>query len=103
MKLSICEFPDEAARRHKAWDALVEHAAVAKPDLMVLPEMPFCEWIFSGDAVDPGLWRTAMTMHDEMIGKFDQLACEWVLSSRPVEREGRRLNVARTVSASTSC
>jgi N-carbamoylputrescine amidase len=94
MKLSICEFPDEVTRKPKAWDALVEHAAATKPDMVVLPEMPFCEWIFVGDAVDPGLWRKAMTMHDEMIGKFDQLACEWVLSSRPVEREGRRLNEA---------
>ena len=57
MKLSICEFPDEVARKPKAWDALVEHAAATKPDMVVLPEMPFCEWIFAGDAVDPGLWR----------------------------------------------
>jgi len=94
MKLSICEFPDEAARKMKAWDALVEHAAAAKPDMVVLPEMPFCEWIFVGDAVDPVFWRSAMTAHDKMIDKFGELACDRVMSSRPVEEGGHRFNEA---------
>jgi N-carbamoylputrescine amidase len=94
MKVSVCEFPDEAARKMKAWDALVEHAAAQKPDIMVLPEMPFCEWIFVGDAVDRGLWHDAIAAHETMIAKFDELACQWVMSSRPVERGDLRLNEA---------
>lgn len=94
MKLTICEFPDEAARKMKAWDGLLAHAARARPDIVILPEMPFCPWIFVGDSVDLDLWRDAIDVHDEMIGKFDQLECQWVLSSKPVERGGRRLNEA---------
>ncbi|MES2749968.1 MAG: carbon-nitrogen hydrolase family protein [Pseudomonadota bacterium] len=101
MKLSICEFPDEAAHKRKAWDALVEHVAAEKPDIVVLPEMPFCDWIFVGDTVDLDAWRNAMNRHDEMIGKFGDLACRWVMSSRPVEREGRRLNEAFLWSAAS--
>lgn len=94
MKVSVCEFPDEATRKMKAWDKLVEYAAVEKPDVVVLPEMPFCEWIFVGEAVDRGLWGNAVAVHEEMIGKFEELACQWVMSSRPVERAGLRLNEA---------
>lgn len=94
MKVLICEFPDEAARKPKAWDALAEQVAAEKPDVAVLPEMPFCDWIFVGEAVDPALWRKAMTDHDRMIEKFDDLACPMVMSSRPVERDGRRFNEA---------
>ncbi|MBA2743267.1 MAG: carbon-nitrogen hydrolase family protein [Chthoniobacterales bacterium] len=94
MKVTICEFPDEDARKKPAWDALVEHVAAENPHVVVLPEMPFCEWIFVGDKVDRGLWRKAIADHDEMIDKFDSLACGAVMTSRPVERDGRRLNEA---------
>ena len=94
MRLSICEFPDEAALKKRAWEALIEHTATEKPEVVVLPEMPFCEWIFVGDAVDSAQWRDAIDRHDEMIGRLDELAAPWVMSSRPVERDGRRLNEA---------
>lgn len=99
MKLSICEFPDEASHKMKAWDALVAHVAAAKPDIVVLPEMPFCDWIFVGSTVDFDLWRKAMSQHDEMISRFSELKCRWVLTSRPIERNGRRLNEAFVWSA----
>src|SRR5262245_12641586 len=94
MKVSVCEFPEEAARKTKAWHDLVEYAAAEKPEIMVLPEMPFCEWIFVGEAIDRDLWHNAIAVHEEMIGKFEELACQWVMSSRPVERGDLRLNEA---------
>lgn len=94
MKITICEFPDEAARKQAAWDALAAHVDAEKPDLVVLPEMPFCEWIFVGDAVDQALWQKAIAAHDEMIGAFGSLACKAVMTSRPIERNGLRLNEA---------
>ena len=41
MKLSICEFPDETALKKQAWDTLVEHTAAERPEVVILPEMPF--------------------------------------------------------------
>lgn len=94
MKVTICEFPDEAAHKQPAWDALVEHVAAEKPHLVVLPEMPFCEWIFVGDEIDYDKWREAIAVHEFMLGRFNDLACHTVMSSRPIERDGRRLNEA---------
>jgi len=94
VKICVCEFPDEGELKAPAWDALVAHTVMAKPDLVVLPEMPFCRWIFIGDSVDLLQWRDALEKHDVMIGRFRELACQWVASSRPVERENRRFNEA---------
>ena len=94
MKLTLCEFPDEVAHKERAWDSLVEHTATEKPDIVVLPEMPFCDWIFVGDAVDLDRWRDAIARHERMIDRFDELGSEWVVGSSPVDRDGRRQNEA---------
>src|ERR1700729_4547275 len=90
VKITICEFPDEAARKKTAWDALVAHVDSQEPDLVVLPEMPFCEWIFAADTFDRGLWEKAMAAHDEMIGSVGPLACKMVMTSKTPKRKGFR-------------
>jgi N-carbamoylputrescine amidase len=94
MKICICEFPDEEARKPEAWKALVEHTANTKPDLVVLPEMPFCEWIFVGEVVDLNPWRDALARHTSIIERFSELSCRWVTSSRPIEHDNQRYNEA---------
>jgi N-carbamoylputrescine amidase len=94
MKICICEFPDEEARKPEAWKALVEHTANTKPDLVVLPEMPFCEWIFVGEVVDLNPWRDALARHTSVIERFSELSCRWVTSSRPIEHDNQRYNEA---------
>jgi N-carbamoylputrescine amidase len=94
MKLAVCEFPDEFHRKGAAWAVLVAHVANTRPDIVVLPEMPFCRWIFSTETVDLALWREALAQHDVMIGRLGELACGWVLASRPVEENGQRYNEA---------
>ena len=44
MKISVCERPDETARREAAWADLVCSPRANPTDVVVLPEMPFCEW-----------------------------------------------------------
>ena len=40
MKITVCELPDEAARREGAWADLVRHLVASPTDIVVLPEMP---------------------------------------------------------------
>jgi len=57
--------------------------------------MPFVAWsMFAADAVDLGAWRAALAAHDAMHARFGELAAGVVLGSRPVERQGTRLNQA---------
>lgn len=94
MKVTVCEFPDEEERKEDAWAALVDYVADVNPSIVILPEMPFCEWIFDGQSFYPARWKKALEQHDVMIPRLSELACRWVMSSRPVEENGRRFNEA---------
>jgi N-carbamoylputrescine amidase len=94
MKVTVCEFPDEYDAKEQAWAALVDYVARINPHFVVLPEMPFCDWIFDREAVDRSVWREAIERHDVMISRLGELACRWVASSRPVEEDGERFNEA---------
>ena len=93
MKVTVCEFPDEASRKEAAWRDLVQFLRGAPTDVVVLPEMPFCEWkVFTSERVDACIWRRTVRDHEEMLSRFAELNTRIVLSSRPVEEAGKRLN-----------
>ncbi len=94
MKVTVCDFPDERERKEAAWQTLIAYLSATPSDIVVLPEMPFCYWVFDGDTVDPTIWRETVEIHDAMIARMAELSAPLVLSSRPVERDGRRLNEA---------
>ena len=95
MKITICELPDERGRRESAWAELVRCLRASPTDVVVLPEMPFCEWeMFRKRSVDPTAWRAALAAHDAMAARFVELEARVVLASRPVETQGKRLNQA---------
>jgi N-carbamoylputrescine amidase len=93
VRITVCELPDETARREAAWADLVGYLRAAPTDVVVLPEMPFCEWeMFRKRQVDPVAWRAAVVAHDEMLARLGELEARVVLASRPVESRGKRLN-----------
>lgn len=93
MKLAVVELPDERAAREQAWKVLVRALRARPVDVLVLPELPFCEWrVFCSRDVDLGSWRSVVSEHEEQIARFDELSAGIVLASRPIELEGKRLN-----------
>jgi N-carbamoylputrescine amidase len=95
MKITVCEFPDEAPRKEAAWAALVHFLRTSPTDVIVLPEMPFCDWqMFMTKTINPIAWEGALAVHDAMITRCAELHAEAVLASRPVEHQGQRLNQA---------
>ena len=95
MRITVCELPDETARRDVAWAELVRHLRAHSTDVVVLPEMPFCEWeMFRKRTVDLAAWRSALVAHDTMMARLGELETGTVLASRPIELDGKRLNQA---------
>lgn len=94
MKVTVCDFPDEMDRKESAWSELVAYLTETPSDVVVLPEMPFCYWVFDGNRVDPSQWSAAVHAHQDMIARMAELPAKMVLSSRPIDRHGRRLNEA---------
>ena len=95
MKITVCEFPDEASRKDAAWTDLVRFLQTSPTEVVVLPEMPFCDWkIFMTKTIDPAVWQTALAVHDAMLARFADLQTAMILASRPVDLQGKRLNQA---------
>jgi hypothetical protein len=42
----------EMNRQEAAWSALCSYLERERSDLVVLPELPFCDWIFADDKFD---------------------------------------------------
>lgn len=95
MNITVCEFPDETARKEAAWTDLVRFLHRGPTDVVVLPEMPFCDWkMFTTRTIDLAAWRAALAVHDVMIARLTDLQTRVVLASRPVDLQGKRLNQA---------
>ena len=61
MKMTVCEFPDEALRKEDAWAALVRFLRTTPTDVVILPEMPFCAWqMFMTRTIDPKAWEGSL-------------------------------------------
>jgi len=95
MQITVCEFPNEASRHEAAWTELVRFLQSRPTDVVVLPEMPFCDWrMFMTKTIDPAVWEAALAAHDATIARFAALQTSLVLASRPVQIHGKRLNQA---------
>ncbi len=92
MKVTVCELPDTWTKTDDTWHSLASHLESSGSDLLLLPEMPFHEWITRSDKVDPDLWHNAAKAHEKWCRKLDELPVETVIGSRPVILDNRRLN-----------
>lgn len=92
MKITVCEFPDEAAAADAAWDRLAHTLAGAPTDLLVLPELADGDSFWTSPDFDGAIWREAVDRHAKLPEQLRRLAARRVLGTRAVERDGQRLN-----------
>jgi N-carbamoylputrescine amidase len=94
MRLTVCQLRDDRAGFEAAWDKLRAHVAAERPDVVLLPELPFAPWFAIESTFDAGRWRHVMLAHDAWDARLVELEAACVISTRPVERGGKRLNEA---------
>jgi len=94
MRVTVCELPAEIDDLSDSWDRLVEHTHRQRPDVVLLPEMPFHPWLAATRKVDPARWKAAVESHDRWQQRFGDLRAATVLGSRPTLVRGKRLNEA---------
>lgn len=94
MKVTVCELSHEEDDFLKNWEGLVDHVKTEKSDLVLLPEMAFYPWIPLERTFDPAVWQAAVDSHDEWESRFRELDPALVIGTRPVNRNGKRLNEA---------
>ncbi len=94
MKICTTEFPDEVSQHDKAIDQLASHVSDAKPDLVVLSEMPFTSWIFHVEAFSQEKWEQTVESHAKVIDQFCAAISAPIVTSRPISVDGKNLNQA---------
>ena len=90
--VTVCEMSDDRAAFAADWAHLVEHSRAERTDLVVLPEMPFATWFAASQAFDRPTWDAAVAAHDAWLARLTELSPATVIGSRPVTRDGVRLN-----------
>jgi predicted amidohydrolase len=92
MKVTVCELRNDLDALTEDWQSLVAHVQSKGSDLVLLPEMVFYPWLAETRQVDPAAWEASVEAHDQWMLRLDELSPAIVVSSRPVIRQGKRLN-----------
>jgi N-carbamoylputrescine amidase len=94
MKVTLTQLSDSSDQFSLDWERLAAHVRQARSELVLLPEMPFAPWFGRQPQFHPSLWQTVLAAHEDWLPRLAELAPAAVISSRPLERQGRRLNEA---------
>jgi N-carbamoylputrescine amidase len=92
MKVTVCELRNDPNALELDWQALVAHVQSEASDFVLLPEMPFYPWVAETDQADSAVWEASVEAHDRWVLRLVDLAPAVAAGSRPVVRQGKRLN-----------
>lgn len=84
MKVTVCQLDPTAAEDSDYLDALCEHTRAHRPDLLLLPEMPFSQWLAADPEPRAEAWQEAVAAHARRIEALSRLSAEAVLATRPI-------------------
>ncbi len=93
-RVAVVESDPELRAGSEAWDQLIAELDRAKPDLLVLNELPFGPWLAARDRFDADAWQASIADHEVAIAALPQLGPPAVIGTRPALLEGRRCNQA---------
>ena len=99
MRVTVCELPHRPTTLASAWAALSEHTIAHASQLVLLPELALAEPVWEYEQFDPIRWTAVETLHDVQLHRLPELRAEFVVGTRPVRVDGRRLNQAYLWSA----
>ncbi len=92
IRVTVCQLNDDPEIFIQDWERLVGHVKAEGSRLVLLPEMPFHAWIAGTRTFDPAVWQASMQAHDLWQKRLSELAPALVLSTRPINQQGRRMN-----------
>ncbi len=94
MRVTVCELPHRTDALADAWASLCEHTVANGSQLVVLPELAMAEPVWELDHFDPARWAMVETLSDMGLRRLRELRVDYVVGTRPVRLDGRRLNQA---------
>jgi N-carbamoylputrescine amidase len=95
MKVTVCQIDPRASELDQYMDSLSEHVTSHASDFVLLPEMPFFEWLAADPFPDQSRWLDAVISHNQYIDNLNKLGAQAILSTRPIiNNHGSRRNEA---------
>jgi N-carbamoylputrescine amidase len=93
LKISICELPTNLSSHHSAWADVVRRLEHARPELLLLNEMPFGAWLASEARFDADRATASVEAHAAGLRALRKLKTA-VLGSRPIQGSEKLCNEA---------
>ena len=84
MIVTVCQLDNISENFEKCFHNLEKYLSTKKTDLLLLPEMPFSEWLSKDKNVDKKKWENAVKEHDHIIKNLSNLNAEFIIGSRPI-------------------
>ncbi len=103
MKVTVCELRNDVDALKEDWQALVGHVKKTGSEFVLLPEMPFFHWLARTRQVNSAQWEESVNAHDTWLSRLTELAPAGVAGTRPVLKDGKRLNEAFVWQKTTGC
>jgi N-carbamoylputrescine amidase len=92
MRVTVCQLPHRTDALAAAWAALSEHTIAHASQLVLLPELAMVEPVWESGHFDAVRWVVAETLNDLGLRRLPELRAGYVVGTRPVRMNGRRLN-----------
>lgn len=94
MKVTVCELSDNELHFIDDWEKLKIHLNENKPDLLLLPELPFSSWIAAEKTPDNATKAQSADKHECWMGELEQLKVKHVIYTKPVISGDKFFNTA---------
>lgn len=94
VKVTVCQLGNTPEALERQWKALCAHVRAEGSRFVLLPEMVFGPWFADSPGVDPVVWDHAESSHEQWMSRLHELGAPCVAGTRPVTRDGRRMNEA---------
>ena len=101
MRITVCELPHEPAALMPAWERLCEHTTHLASELVLLPEFAMVDPVWESKHFALAKWEAVEALSHAWIARLRELNAGFVVSTRPVTIDGRRLNQGFIWSAAT--
>ena len=91
LRVTVCQWPNGPEAIARAWAQLRAHVQTYESHCVLLPEMPFAEWLAQSENFDAGRWVAAVAAHRSWEARLSELGGACVIATRPVDFGNERL------------
>lgn len=85
MRVTVCQFDNRSHVMEESWRDLAAYLKDVQPDFLLMPEMPFHDWLAASKEPSVDAWHEAMDIHQARIDRLPELNVPAVLFTTPQE------------------